>query len=255
MPFRLFSARFTAALLCAGLAAAVAVGPAQAQFTALWSAAEVQRGQRTNLFAHWEGQRALGAVVVELPPQWRLAGAAALRRGHGRIEMDVQRFREGSNAYLVRPPTLLDGAVEIVLQAEVAGSIGASHWAVVPVLRAERDGRGRFAVRQGLREERPVRLVEPVRARDNLVLAFQGSGAPWRLRRSALPDLGARAAFTVEFWMRTTDLDEVLLSAWDGREQVAYPLEIVVDAAGRLRYFRGQPGRHESMASTRPVAD
>jgi hypothetical protein len=108
---------------------------------------------------------------------------------------------------------------------------------------------------EGYRVTHPVRQVAPLTAFSNRVLAFRGDGPPWLLRRSALPHLDTRVPFTIEFWMRTTALNEVVLSTWNGEERAAYPLELMVDVAGRLRYYRSQAEQHVSMATTAPVAD
>ena len=88
------------------------------------------------------------------------------------------------------------------------------------------------------------------------MLAFRADrGAPVVLDAQKIPPFERSVSFTAEFWMATTGLDEILLSTWNGEEDRNYPLEMVVDAAGRVRFYCGQPGRHTSMSSRRPLAD
>ncbi len=238
---------------CVLLAATAYVVPAFGQFSEVWSAKELQIGQNTNLFAHWDGRSSLNGVFVELPTGWTLEEAVALRQGYVRVELEIQRMDRG--VYVVSAPHGLRGVHEFVLRVQTGGLPGQATWSIIPFLRRSDRGHVRLIPREGFRITRAALQITPTPALDNRVLAFRGDGPPWLLRRTALPDLGARSAYTVEFWMRTTDLNEVVLSTWNGEERAAYPLEIIVDVSGRLRYYRGQPGQHTSMATPAPVAD
>ena len=90
----------------------------------------------------------------------------------------------------------------------------------------------------------------------NRVLSFiSRESQPLLLRMDDLPRLDPAHAFSVSFWIKTTGLNEVVFSTWDGARYRSYPLEIVIDPKGRLRAFRGQPGEHQSIRSATPVAD
>lgn len=257
MLFRLPTCRRPAALIVGGvlLAATAYVVPAFGQFSDVWSARELQIGQTTNLFARWDGSSTLDGIFVELPPGWTLERAVALTQGYARVALNIRRMDEGDNLYVVSASQLMPGAHEFILQVQTGGLPGQAAWSITPFLRRSDRSHVRLIPREGARITRPALQTSPTQAHDNRVLAFRGDGPPWLLRRTALPDLSARAAYTVEFWMRTTDLNEVLLSTWTGEQHAAYPLELIVDAAGRMRYYRGQPGQHTSMATPAPVAD
>ncbi len=240
--------------LCVLVAAALVV-PARGQFSGVWGADEVQVGQNANLFARWEGRSPFEGAFVELPPRWTLKEAVAVRQGYRQRTLKVRRLDEISNVYGVASSEPLLGPHDLVLHVETGGLPGRADWTLTPFVFQEERGRMRLVPRSGFRITRAARQVAPAPATDNRVLAFRGNGPPLLLRRSALPDLGARASYTLECWIRTTDLNEVILSTWNGEEHAPYPLELVVDAGGRLRYYRGQPGRHESMATLAPVAD
>jgi hypothetical protein len=90
----------------------------------------------------------------------------------------------------------------------------------------------------------------------NRVISFAAADArPLLLRADGLPPLDLRHAFALSLWLKTTGLNEVVFSTWDGARDRPYPLEIVIDPAGRLRSFRGRPGEHQSIGSKNPVAD
>ena len=101
---RLPTCRLHPALMvgCVLLAATAYVVPAFGQFSEVWSAKELQIGQNTNLFAHWDGRSSLNGVFVELPSGWTLEEAVALRQGYARVELEVQRMDRG--AYVVSAP-------------------------------------------------------------------------------------------------------------------------------------------------------
>jgi hypothetical protein len=95
--------------------------------------------------------------------------------------------------------------------------------------------------------------AEAPRARGR-AFARAADAAPLALDRRALPGLHGDDAYTLEAWLKTTGLGEVVLSTWDGREGQTYPAEWVVDARGRLVVYRGEPGRHLGMRTAAPVA-
>ena len=101
MLLRLPTCRHRPALLivCLLLAATGLVVPAKAQFKTVWSADELQIGQNTNLFAHWDGRALLDGVFVELPTGWTLEGALALRHGYENVPLRLRRMeREGNRS-------------------------------------------------------------------------------------------------------------------------------------------------------------
>ena len=257
MLLRLPTSRLRSGLFygCLLLAATVSAVPALGQFSAVWSAQELQIGQHTNLFARWDGRASLDGIFVELPPGWTLDDAVALRHGYEPVPLGFRRMERGSNLYVVTASRSLHGVHEFILQVETGGLPGYASWSLVPFSRRDDKGHIRLIPREGYRITGEARQIEPVTALTNRVLAFRGDGPPWLLRRTALPGLDTRVAFTLEFWMRTTDFNEVILSTWNGEEHVAYPLELIVDRGGRLRYYRGQNEQHMSMAAETPVAD
>lgn len=238
------------------LALAISIAsPANGQFHAAYAARELHVQQETNLFAVWDGGARLEGFFIELPQGWTLGRVFALRHGYIRVPLAPHRVAGSANRYRVWASSPLRGKHELILAVKTGDHPGAMSWSLIPFSRVERKGKVRLVPHEGYRITHQVRNVEPVLSEANRALALDVDDPPWLLRRNALPALEATAPFTVELWMRTTALDRVVLSTWNGENRTPYPLELVVDAGGHLRYFRGQGERHISMASDAPVAD
>lgn len=247
--------RVLAALLCLALMPAM---PARAQFAEVRTTEQLPTEHVANLFASWTGHDPVQGVVVELPSGWRLKAASVLRYGYEPIP--VQTEHGARNQYVVTAARPLHGPHELVFQVETGAVPGRAEWSLVPFTRPASTRSGSLLTREAYRVTRPILLTLEETLTDNQVLSFDPAertdeNPALVLRHSALPDLGLRAAYTVAFWMKTSRLDQVVLSTWNGDERRSYPLELVVDRSGRLLFYRGQPGRHQSMTSQQPVAD
>lgn len=215
-------------------------------------------GASINLFAAPGGSASVDGWLVRLPDGWTLDQAVVLRYGSERVAAEVRRVDEaGSGQFAVVLDRAQQGPHEVVLQVEVGQAEGSASWSIVPFAYGPM---GYRSVQEGQRVDRSVSVkaalasVRSASASDNQALAF-AAGAPILLRPDRLPRLHGDTDFTVEFWIRTTGLNEVVLTAWSGNENEAYPLEVMIDASGRLRYYCGQQGRHESLTTRAPVAD
>lgn len=242
--------------LCAVLVAVLwgvgAAGPVHAQFVSSFETQEVPAKQRINLFASWGGEVAIDGFFVKLPAGWQLEEVVALQPGTQGTTLEV-RPSEGGEHFIGTEETLRE-ATEFILQVHTGeATVGSVRWSLVPFTYRERQRLRRL---RRHRLERRVEVAPPsAPVEGNHVLSFEAGAPPLLLDQARLPSLSTRTSFTVETWIKTTGLGEVVLSTWNGSERRSYPLEMVIDAAGRLRYYRGRPGRHESMATTHPVAD
>lgn len=244
---RLVAAWVLAWLLAAG---AFLSRPALGQFTSFHAPNSPARDGQTNLFATWAGTERADGLLVELPPGWSLEGVSLLRRGYEQVEAEIHRLDD--RRYRVAAGRSLDVPHEIVLTVGVGDGAAAERVAVTPLVRT----RSSYAARSVFRVERTLHSAEPVTDADNRVLSFSHPRAqPLHFRLDRVPELSLSRAFSVSMWIRTIGLGEVILSTWNGDEYRPYPLEIVVDAAGRLRSFRGRHGEHQSLVSDVPVAD
>lgn len=212
-------------------------------------------GTSTNLFAAPSGSERIDGWIVRLPEGWTMDGATVLRYGSERVPVTVRAVDNAApNTHEIVLDRPQHGPHEVIVNTQIGQSEGHHAWSLVPFVY---EPMGYRSLRNGQQIARDVRVraaPSTAGADAHRALAFE-SDEPLLLRTEALPAFTADASFTIEFWLRTTGLDEVVLSAWTGHEQDAYPLEITVDASGRLRYYFGQQGRHQSLTTRTPVAD
>lgn len=210
-------------------------------------------GMTTNLFAAPGGSAPTDGWVIELPGSWTLDGATVLRYGSERVPAEV-RTLEAPNVYAVVIEERQQGPHEIIVRATVGAPNERVTWSLAPFTY---DPMGYRAVRDGERITRDVMVAAPAGRATGAPTnrALRIGAEPVVVRPEAVPALAAATDFTVEFWLQTTGLNEVVLSTWTGDEKDAYPLEIMIDASGRLRYYFGQQGRHASLTTRAPLAD
>jgi len=244
-PHPLRSMRAFRSVLCL-LATAVLLGAgeARAQLGPVTGAEALTAGQAANLFTEWGGDRPLAGLSIEVPEGWRVRAVTAVREGGaGAVVLPVEPL--GAGRFAAAAPLPLRGRQRLAVTVE-AGPVTAVA-AVALTARPERgvpDPPVRWA----------VAVVEPLPPQ-NRAFRLGPEAEPVHLSRRALPGLGAGDPLTVELWLRAVGLDEVVLSTWDGDPERPYPLEVVVDGAGRVAVYRGGAGRHEAVVSPAPVAD
>ena len=203
----------------------------------------------TNLFASLDLTPAADALKASMPDDWTLRQAVVLQYGSKRVSVEIRR--EQGTVWIL-PEHQLRGPYEVILQVETGSRPGPRRWSLVPVTRRGSD----WHAREGQRLTRRVRLeAPPPPDAANYALSFAPDARPFLLPASSLPSMHGSASFTAELWMRTTGLDEVVLSTWSGSEREPYPLEVVVDGSGRLRSYCGRRGRHQALTAPDPVAD
>ena len=215
----------------------------------------MEAGQTANVFVQWDGEAPADGFSVRLPPGWNLEYATALRQGFMPVPVRTVETDPAANLYRVEASKALRGMHEIILRVSTDGFPGLATWSIAPAQRKARDGLVEFVPDEGLRFVHDVHVREQVDSGDNRALEFRGTGEGYALPRELIPEVSLQQDFTVEGWIRTTTLDRIILSTWDGLHDSVYPVEVLVDASGRLRYYRSEQGRHVSMASGAPVAD
>lgn len=232
------------------------IAPANAQFRTLWSPEKVARNHTVNLFAQWEGRTVLDGVWLELPPGWRLLQGEAIRRGVERVPLRINAVNGSPNTYRVQTTTGPLGAHDLIFRVSTGGHNGELEWALTPLMLQQDRDQPRLVRRETYRASRRLIQDEAMPLGENRALSFNSSEAtPVQVKREVVPDLNPRAGYTIEVWIKTLQTEGIILSTWDGNEDNPYPLELVVDPAGRLVYYRGQPGHHQSMRAVQPVAD
>lgn len=236
----------------AGLACVLAWSFVSVPASAQDGIGEVRRtaGEPTNLFATLDPSRPVDGFVLDVPGGWSVQAVSVLRYGSETVPVSVQ---PGPLGAVVVPEAPMRGPHEVVVQVVLPDSEGTYRWHLDPFVRSA-DGRRTFTGRGA--EQRVVLDPPPAADGANLALSLDPTAAsPVVLRAESLPPMERSVSFTVEAWIATTGLGEVVLSTWTGDEQRAYPLDLVVAPDGRLRSYCGQPGRHTSLVTERPVAD
>ena len=230
---------------CLILAALLLAPSAFGQLTVDRSADPLDAGQRVNAFVRWGGAEPVEGVQIEVPAGWSVRSVQAIRAGSAvPIALEVASEMEEAEA---RAPEPLRGVQTFVVGLTVGPTVGYQTVRLAPIL----DGQAR----PSSDAEWPVYVREAMAMGRNRAFQLDAGAQPVTLRRRALPSLDPRDPLTLEVWLKTVGLGEVVLSTWDGDEDRPYPIEVVVDGRGRIVFYRGRPGRHESMASPAPVAD
>lgn len=214
-------------------------------------------GTTTNLFETLDPTRPLDAFRVRLPEGWTLEEARLLRYGTESVPVRVRALEEPGAHHLVLN-TPVRGPHDLVVRVRTADLPGTSEWSLQTLVREQPPADTATQPQYRIVDRRSNRVVlespsPPDRA--NRALSLTDAAEPLRVQADLLPALGQLSSFTIEFWMQTNGLDEVILSTWNGNESVAYPAEFVVDQGGRLRFYSGQPGQHQALQTGRPVAD
>ena len=217
--------------------------PAWAQLRAVPPVDALLAGQRANAFVHWAGSEPLNGLEVEVPEGWSLYAARGIRDG-SMVTTDLRVTALGGHRYALEAEQPLRGSALLVLGLDIGEERGYRTMTLTPGPETA-----------GGREEWTVYVSESPAGPKNPAFGLPEGSAPVALRRSQVPGIGRRDGYTVEFWIKTTGLNEVVLSTWDGDEERPYPLEVVIDPRGRVVLYRGRPGRHEALVSARPVAD
>lgn len=218
-------------------------------------------GTTANLFETLDPRQPIEGLQLELPDGWRLEHARLLRYGTERVSFTTHQS-EDDDPVLIRTHRPIQGPHELVLRVQLPNSPGTYRWHLTPFIQrgSSEEADSLEASRQFLEADRVTRWVEiqaaaPRPDGENRALDVTRSSHPLFLRSQVLPPLGREQSFTLEFWLRTMELEEVILSTWNGDEAVAYPIEVVVDQSGRLRFYCGQPGEHQALRTKTPVAD
>lgn len=214
-------------------------------------------GTVANLFATLDPQSPIDGARLQLPENWSVQDVHLLQYGTKPVPLDHEVQPNGSVLFATERP--VQGPHELVLQVRTGARSGTYRWQLSPVVRVGKQERPDSSDHPAFRTTdsftHEVRLDAPSRPDGpNQALDLRQASRPLLLRPASAFSLG-RSAFTIEFWMRTNGLDEVILSTWTGEETAAYPAEFVVDQSGRLRFYFGRAGTHQALRSTAPVAD
>jgi len=213
-----------------------------------------REGQEANLFFEWQGRETVQAFQVSLPKGLRLNEAFFIPKSNPHPQPAQIRF--AGRQVIITPRTLFRGGYTLVLRT-IPEYEGNDFLEITPIRLQETDKtQPHEKLLFGLSQRREVQITRSfVNSSGKALLFGDRLSKPLEIRRSALPSLHPSQASTVSFWIKTVDLNAVILTTWNGNDFMAYPLEMRIDAFGHLQTFRGQPGFHESLVSPKPIAD
>ncbi len=198
-----------------------------------------------NAFVRWGGVEPVEGFRIEVPTGWTVRSVEAIRSGTAvPVALSVTSEVGEAEATATQP---LRSAQMLVVGLKAGPTLGYQTVRVAPILNGQPQPSGEV--------EWQVYVREAMATGQNRAFHLEGEARPITLRRRALPSLDPRDPLTLETWLKTVGLNEIVLSTWDGNEERPYPLEVVIDGRGRLVFYRGRPGRHEAMTSPAPVAD
>lgn len=215
-------------------------------------------GAVANLFETLDPSTPIAGARLRIPREWALEEIFLLRYGTVRVPVEHRETPNGAVLVTAREP--IRGPHELVVRVRVGPGAGTYRWQLTPFEWVTRAGRtDTTRRRQFLAAARRTHQVEieeaPRPDRSNLALDLSAAESALLFHPPNPLPLGRSSSFTIEFWMRTSGLDEVVFSTWTGDEGSPYPAEFTVDRSGRLRFYCGRAGRHQALRTSRPVAD
>lgn len=214
-------------------------------------------GTTVNLFETLDPSRPIDGVRLTVPGAWEVKEVRLLRYGTEPVPTKLQKA-DTDGRYFVSHPRPVRGPHELIVRVRLADTPGTYTWNYRPYVRetASPDS----IVRRSIREAEGNQGVIEVKSgaspnATNTALSLAEATGPLLLRADGLPPLGRGSSFTIEFWVQTNGLDEIVLSTWNGMESVSYPAEFTIDQSGRLRFYHGKAGEHRALRSGEPIAD
>ncbi|MCY4673891.1 MAG: T9SS type A sorting domain-containing protein [Bacteroidetes bacterium] len=218
-----------------------------AQGSDMWYPHTYEPGTSINLFSSWNGVSADEGFVVSLPSEWVLNTATGVRQAHRHVTLDVVNLSNGQ--YLLLPSEPLRRTYDIILQVVTSedDTFWDSRFSIAPAVKV-----GSTYVPDEIHVRRGE-LRSKSSTNSGYALAFEKGFNSLHIQPPLLEIL--LDSHTLEFWVRTTALDVVILSTWNGATDSPYPIEFMIDPQGRMRYYRNTIGHHVTLATESPVAD
>jgi len=223
-----------------------------AQFRVVTQPERVEQAQVVNLYLTLEGSDPAAGLYVTLPEDWTIQEVARISQDGRTTYISFRPGTKKDPRTLIMSESLFRPEDHLLLQISTSARSGTSSVTTTPIYLQG----GLTTSREELRTKTVMEVERSVINSSNLVASF--SGLPQDAPLLALSNkqvLQADAPYTVAFWMKTSGLNEVILSTWTGSEEDDYVMEMVVSPSGYLEFFRGEGGRHFSMRSSLPIAD
>ncbi len=206
---------------------------------------------QVSVYLTWTGEEAIEGLVAEIPPEWTLKHAQLSdQKGHFSQHVEARRIsRPGAWSLRSEGIRIENGQRIRLLMATAASST--SEVDVAPLVK---EG-ARWEMRSDLSVRTSVRVQDRSPSNENKALVLSGDIESSPLIQSTDASPRVEGDWTLAWWVRSTGLDQIMLSAWSGFETDGYPLEAILDAAGHVTVFTGRDHRHFAMRSSAPIAD
>ncbi len=209
---------------------------------------ELRTGQTGQFFVELRN-RSYEGLRFDLPDGFQVLGVHVESYQLGPLENELRLARRGATGTVYLADQLTADAVAIITFKSPALPVD-EMLRVVPIV-------GDVDHRFELTTDASVRrlIVRPAAPSENTVLELTRQHPVVEIENRRFDELSDEDPFTMSTWVRTTDIGGIVLSSWTGVEDDAYPVELVVGVDGRLVFYRGRAGEHQSMRSREAVAD
>lgn len=212
-----------------------------------WIPSTFEPGSNINLFTQWKNVPSGDGFLVFLPSDWELITAKAVRQAFRYVSLDVEYLSEGK--VLLSSSDALRGTYDLIIQVntDFPNLNEPLEVSVAPAIKVGPS----YIQHEGYR--RYAQLQPHENSVDGTTLAFDGRMPHLHIPSQWIAPLSD--SHTFEWWIQTTTINTVVLSTWDGLNASPYPMEFVIDARGRMRYYRNSTGHHVTLVTKSPVAD
>ncbi len=213
----------------------------------MWFPSTFEPGSTVNFFTQWQNVPSENGFLALIPADWELVTATAVRQAYRHVSLEVDRLSEGK--FLLSSAESLRGTYDLILMITTSSQnrFEALDVSVAPAVKIGSN----YIQHEGFLRDAQLQARES--EEDGTALSFDGQRTPLRIDSQWLESLSD--TYTFEWWIQTTNLNTVVLSTWDGSGTTLYPMEFVVDAQGRMRYYRNTSGHHVTLVTQSPVAD
>jgi hypothetical protein len=226
-----------------------------AQFSPVVTPESVFEGQPVNIYTVWESEESIDGFHIELPEDWQLNAVQVSEMvGADPLETSIELHETaGGSTYRVAVEAFEAGRYQNIFQVQVGSRTGKASWKVTPFVAVEEED----SLLTDRQHTGDVEVERSYLLAGQYAVTFDGRvpERPGLKVDGRAVGLALDEPFTVEFWMKSVQVREVILSTWDAREESAYPMEIMIDSHGYLNGYRRSEGLHHSLRSSRPIAD
>ena len=221
-----------------------------AQPATFWAPERAQPGDLVTAFVDLTGSGPIDGLSISAGV-WEVVSVTSIDRTAS--ESERMELDESIHGLLARPATRLVGRhrFAVVLRAPER-EVRASSISVLPFYHTDGDD-GQILLDPQHEAEFDITLDDPT-ARTGR--AFRLDAVAQTSQINLPVEIGGTGqGFGIAFWLKTSHLDQMIFSSWDGQEHSDYAFEFVVSPAGELRVYSGSSGVHHSLGSGRPIAD